>query len=108
MSRVHLVLCLLAVARALAVLATNHSCKDIQIPVNVSVPRYVFNTTIENDWDVASLTFNLTRRDSATSAVLVSGSTSNPINSTYTIGATLCGNGSTTLVLTHGILESKL
>lgn len=99
---------LAAVAFALRMPVERHSCTEIQLPISVSVPRFIINATIEDDWDAAALTFNLTRRDSATAAVLVSGSTSSPVNSTYTVGATLCGTGSTILVLTHGIIESKL
>jgi hypothetical protein len=85
-----------------------NSCREIQIPVSVSVPRYIINATVEDDWDAASLTFNLTRRDSATDAILVAGSTSASVNSIYTVGGTICGTGQSMLVLTHGIIESKL
>lgn len=66
--------------------------------------------TVNDDWDAASLTFNLTRRDSGfpEDPLPIAGMTSGPVNSTYMIGATLCGTGGPTLVLTHGIIESKL
>ncbi|KAF2092483.1 alpha/beta-hydrolase [Rhizodiscina lignyota] len=90
---------------------TSHTsgCREVQIPVQVSVPRFILNTTIENDWDATALTLALTRRDSGTSSdpLPVAGSTSKAVKSSYTIGATLCGTGRTTLVLTHGIIESK-
>ncbi|PYH98271.1 alpha/beta-hydrolase [Aspergillus ellipticus CBS 707.79] len=86
------------------------ACQEIDIPITVAVPRFIINTTIDNDWDAAALIFNLTRRDSTTSAdpLPVAGSTSTAVESNYTVGATLCGTGETILVLTHGIIESKL
>jgi hypothetical protein len=30
------------------------------------------------------------------------------VENNFTVGATLCGTGETILVLTHGIIESKL
>lgn len=85
------------------------SCKEINIPITVSVPRFELDTKIESDWDAAALTLNLTRQDftTANDPLPVIGFTS-PIDSTYTVGATLCGTGGTLLVLTHGIIESKL
>lgn len=85
-------------------------CKDVDILVTVSTPRFIINATIENDWDVAALTFNLTRRDSGMAAdpLPINGTTPDPVKSTYMVGATLCGTGSSMLVLTHGIIESKL
>jgi hypothetical protein len=87
----------------------SHTCRDVNIPVHVSVTRFVLNATIKNNWDAAALTLNLTRRDSGTpeDPLPVAGVTSGPVNSSYQIGATLCGTGRTTLVLTHGIIESK-
>ncbi|PWY92642.1 alpha/beta-hydrolase [Aspergillus heteromorphus CBS 117.55] len=86
------------------------ACRDINIPVTVAAPRFLINTTIDNDWDAAALIFNLTRRDSDTSAdpLPIAGSTSTAVEGNYTVGATLCGTGETILVLTHGIIESKL
>ncbi|KAK7960685.1 alpha/beta-hydrolase [Apiospora saccharicola] len=84
-------------------------CQEIRIPITVEVPRFLISTSINNDWDAAALTFNLTRRDfgQASFPLPISG-TSAPVKSTYEVGATLCGTGATTLILTHGILESKL
>ncbi|EIW55294.1 alpha/beta-hydrolase, partial [Trametes versicolor FP-101664 SS1] len=89
---------------------TASSCREVTIPVTVSVPRFIINTTIANNWDAVALAFNLTERDVNTTAdpLPISGKTSGPVNSTYQIGATLCGSGGPTLVLTHGIIESKL
>ncbi|RAH68264.1 alpha/beta fold hydrolase [Aspergillus aculeatinus CBS 121060] len=85
------------------------ACRAVDIPITVQEPRFIINTTISNDWDAASLVFNLTRRDSGSSAdpIPISGSTASPVQSNYTIGGTLCGTGATILVLTHGIIESK-
>ncbi|PTB63670.1 alpha/beta-hydrolase [Trichoderma citrinoviride] len=85
-------------------------CRDVQIPITVSTPRFIVTASIQDDWDVAALTLNLTRRDSTMSAdpLPLAGQTSESVKSTYTVGATLCGNGGPTLVLTHGIIESKL
>jgi hypothetical protein len=84
-------------------------CKEVQIPVYVSVPRFIVNTTIEDDWDVVALASNLTQRDSGnvTDPLPIAGTTSGPVASSFEIGAELCGLGSTVLVLTHGIIESK-
>ncbi|KAK6852117.1 hypothetical protein PG995_012242 [Apiospora arundinis] len=107
--------CLTALAAALPsktdIIATQpDDCKEVTIPVTVEVPRFLISTEIRDDWDAAALTFNLTRRDfgQATFPLPITGTTSAPVKSTYEVGATLCGNGSTTLILTHGILESKL
>jgi hypothetical protein len=85
-------------------------CKNIDIPITVSVPRFILSNTIHDNWDAAALTFNLTSRDFTTSSdpLPIVGSTATAINSTYTIGATLCGTGGPVLILTHGIIESKL
>ncbi|RAH84237.1 alpha/beta-hydrolase [Aspergillus japonicus CBS 114.51] len=84
------------------------ACREVNIPITVNEPRFIINTTIKNDWDAASLVFNLTRHDSGSSndPIPISGTTS-PVKSNYTIGGTLCGTGETILVLTHGIIESK-
>lgn len=86
------------------------ACKDIEIPITVSAPRFIINATVEDNWDAAALTLNLTRRDSGMTAdpLPIAGATSTAEESTYTIGATLCGTGGPMLVLTHGIIESKL
>lgn len=72
--------------------------------------RFIINATIENNWDATSLTFNLTRRDSGTpdDPLPIAGETTSAVESTYNIGATICGTGGPMLVLTHGIIESKL
>ncbi|KAK9422272.1 putative Alpha/beta-hydrolase [Seiridium unicorne] len=108
MYRRSLALSLSAVAVVLGSPVKRNPCAEVQIPISVSVPRFIINTTIQDNWDATAFTFNLTRRDSAIDAILVAGSTSSSINSTYTVGATLCGHGGPTLVLTHGIIESKL
>lgn len=89
---------------------SNALCRDVEIPVSISETRFVINTALQNDWDAVSLTFNLTRRDSGSPSnpLPIAGTTSEAIRSDFTIGALLCGNGGTVLVLTHGILESKL
>ncbi|RYC61694.1 hypothetical protein CHU98_g4513 [Xylaria longipes] len=86
------------------------ACRELQLPVSLSVPRFIIDTSVKDDWDAVSLTFNLTRRDSATLAdpLPISGMTPNAVESTYQIGATVCGTGGPTLILTHGIIESKL
>lgn len=88
----------------------HESCSGINIPVTVSEKRYVLDTTVENDWDVVSLTFNLTAQNfgQPDNPVPITGQTESAVTSNYSIGATICGTGSTLLVLTHGILESKL
>ncbi|EIW55290.1 alpha/beta-hydrolase [Trametes versicolor FP-101664 SS1] len=93
-----------------SVQTTASSCREVTIPVTVSVPRFIINTTIADDWDAVTLALNLTQRDVNTTAdpLPISGKTSGPVNSTYRIGATVCGSGGPTLILTHGIIESKL
>ncbi|KAH8646665.1 Alpha/Beta hydrolase protein [Xylariales sp. PMI_506] len=89
---------------------TASTCREIEIPITVSVERYIVNATINDNWDAASLTLNLTRQDSgkSTDALPLNGMTPGPVESTYTLGATLCGHGGPMLILTHGIIESKL
>ncbi|KAI1441331.1 alpha/beta-hydrolase [Annulohypoxylon stygium] len=89
---------------------TNSHCREIKIPVTVSVPRFIINATVNDDWDVVALTLNLTRRDftNYTDPLPVVGTTAAPVKSTFNVGATLCGTGGPLLVLTHGIIESKL
>ncbi|KAI1453931.1 alpha/beta-hydrolase [Annulohypoxylon moriforme] len=88
---------------------THSSCKEIKVPVTVNVPRFIVNATIKDDWDVVALMLNLTRRDftNPTDPLPVAGMTA-AVESTFTVGATLCGTGGPLLVLTHGIIESKL
>ncbi|KAJ4424192.1 hypothetical protein N0V82_001058 [Gnomoniopsis sp. IMI 355080] len=95
---------------ALELSSRHRSCSDIEIPVVVSERRYILNTTIEDNWDAVSLTFNLTARNYGTpeNPVPIIGQTDSPVIGNYSIGATLCGTGSTLLVLIHGIIESKL
>ncbi|KAI1850265.1 hypothetical protein JX266_004123 [Neoarthrinium moseri] len=85
-------------------------CREVQIPVTVSVPRFHITTSVHDNWDATALSFNLTRRDfgSAEFPLPISGATPGPVESNYTVGATVCGHGGPTLVLTHGIIESKL
>ncbi|KAI0204122.1 alpha/beta-hydrolase [Astrocystis sublimbata] len=86
------------------------TCREMQLPVSVSLPRFIINATVKDNWDAVSFTFNLTRRDSTSPAdpLPISGITPNAVNSTYQVGATVCGHGGPTLILTHGIIESKL
>ncbi|KAJ5307542.1 alpha/beta-hydrolase [Penicillium atrosanguineum] len=100
----------ISAAGSWALPSSRASCRELNIPIPVTVPRFIINATVENDWDVVDLVFNLTRRDLGTSAdplSLLNYVTADEEN-TYMIGATLCGTGETMLVLTHGILESKL
>lgn len=85
-------------------------CSQLKIPVSVFEERSILNITIQDDWNVASLTFNLTARDFGTSGnpLPIAGETAFAAESNYTVGATLCGTGGTMLVTTHGIIESKL
>lgn len=78
--------------------------------MTVSEKRYILDTTVEDDWDAVSLTFNLTARNfgQPENPVPITGQTESPVTSNYSVGATICGTGTTLLVLTHGILESKL
>ncbi|KAI0005735.1 alpha/beta-hydrolase [Xylariaceae sp. FL0662B] len=104
---------ILALSLATTVLALPQTlplgCREVRIPITVSVPRFIINATVNDDWDAASLTLNLTRRDFGfPTDPLPIASTSAPVESTYIIGATLCGSGGPTIVLTHGIIESKL
>ncbi|KAH7312543.1 Alpha/Beta hydrolase protein [Stachybotrys elegans] len=83
-------------------------CRNIVIPVTVTVPRYVVTSDIVDNWDVTSLVFNLTRRDAGypTDPLPVEDALTEPRQSTYEISAKFCGNSSSVLVLTHGIIES--
>lgn len=108
---------LVILAGAAAAVALPHSagkhggvCRELRIPVTVSVPRFHVAVNVENDWDAAALTLNLTRRDfgNVTDPLPIVGGLSAPVKSTYSIGATLCENGGPMLILTHGIIESKL
>ncbi|KAH9907761.1 alpha/beta-hydrolase [Xylariomycetidae sp. FL2044] len=101
---------LLALAAGLVLARAADPCRDIDIPITVSVPRLIVTTEIRDNWDAAALTFNLTSTDFGTPALPLplAGTTPGPVNSTYTVGATLCDTGGPMLVLTHGIIESKL
>lgn len=83
-------------------------CRNIVIPITVSVPRYVVTSEIVDNWDVTSLVFNLTRRDIGypSDPLPVEDTLTEPRQSTYDISATFCGNSSAIIVLTHGIIES--
>ncbi|KAI1653459.1 alpha/beta-hydrolase [Daldinia decipiens] len=85
-------------------------CRELSIPITVSVPRFIVNATVNDNWDAIALTLAFTRRDfsESTDPLPISGQTSGPVESKFNVGATLCGRGGPTLVLTHGILESKL
>ncbi|KAF3765770.1 alpha/beta-hydrolase [Cryphonectria parasitica EP155] len=107
----------LALAASITALPTSeiratedNQCSNIQIPVTVSEKRSILNITIQDDWDAAALTFNLTARDFGTpdDPLPIVGETSSAVGGNYTVAATLCGTGSTMLVVTHGIIESKL
>lgn len=85
-------------------------CSDHDIPVTISEQRYIIDTIVEDNFDAVAFTFNLTNRDfgKADDPVPIVDETDSPVTNNYTIGATLCGTGSKLLVLTHGIIESKL
>lgn len=86
------------------------NCRELQISVPVNVLRYNINVEVKDDWDAAAVTSNLTRRDAGkvTFPLPITGMTDGPVASDFKVGATFCGNGSTVLILTHGIIESKL
>lgn len=115
-TRMQILTLTLALAASATVLTASESrgkgsqCSPIQIPVTVSEKRYILNTSIKDDWDAASLTFNLTARDFSKpdDPLPIAGETAFSVGSNYTVGATLCGTGGTILVTTHGIIESKL
>ncbi|KAF2108926.1 Alpha/Beta hydrolase protein [Lophiotrema nucula] len=101
---------LLTAVGAISAYSSHSSCRDVQIPVTVSVPRFIINTTVEDNWDAVALSFNLTRRDSGQSSdpLPIVGKTSQSVRSEYKVGVTLCGDERRpVLVLTHGIIESK-
>ncbi|RAK95935.1 alpha/beta fold hydrolase, partial [Aspergillus ibericus CBS 121593] len=88
-------------------------CDEVAIPVPVVAPRFIVNATVETNWDAVALTLNLTRRDSGTATdpwPIAGTTTTTAVASNFTIGATLCQGppGAPVLVLTHGIIESKL
>ncbi|KAI8963494.1 alpha/beta-hydrolase [Daldinia sp. FL1419] len=84
-------------------------CRELSIPVTVNVPRFLVNVTVNDNWDAIALALALTRRDFSekTDPLPITGSTTEPVESKFKIGATVCGRGGPTLILTHGILESK-
>ncbi|KAJ8115615.1 hypothetical protein ONZ43_g4630 [Nemania bipapillata] len=86
------------------------ACRELRLPISVSVPRFLVDVTVKDNWDAVSLSLNLTNRDFSmpTDPLPISGVTPDAVESTYTIGATVCGSGGPTLILTHGIIESKL
>lgn len=100
----------LAATASAAPYPTLASCKEVTIPVTVSVPRFIVTATVNDNWDVVALTLNLTRRDftNPTDPLPIAGTTAAPVESTFNVGATLCGTGGPMLILTHGIIESKL
>jgi pimeloyl-ACP methyl ester carboxylesterase len=85
-------------------------CSEIKIPVTISEKRSILDITINDNWDAAALTFNLTARDfgQPDNPLPIASQTASAVESNYTLGATLCGTGATMLVTTHGIIESKL
>jgi hypothetical protein len=38
-------------------------CREVNITVTVTAPRFILNTTVNDNWDAAALTLNLTSRD---------------------------------------------
>ncbi|KAI2635874.1 alpha/beta-hydrolase [Hypomontagnella submonticulosa] len=105
------VLALSLIATAVAhAYPTLPSCRDVTIPIAVNVHRYIIDATINDNWDAVALTLNLTRRDfgNSTDPLPIAGMTAEPVESKFDIGATLCGRGGPMLILTHGIIESKL
>ncbi|KAI1468229.1 uncharacterized protein F4812DRAFT_458661 [Daldinia caldariorum] len=106
----HVVSAFIFTAIASAIPLHLHSgCRDLSIPITVNVPRFIVNATVNDNWDAIALTLALTRRDLSenTDPLPIAGNTSVPVESKFKVGATLCGKGGPTLVLTHGILESK-
>ncbi len=76
------------------------------IPINVTVPYYDINLSIETNWDLADYIFNSTRKDSLQVFHPIGGS--HTVSTTYTIGATFCrpanpqNTSKTVLLLTNG------
>ena len=102
---------LLAPNPAAATAAPRHACKDFLIPINVTVPYYDINLSIETNWDLADYIFNSTRRDSFQVFHPIGGS--HTVSTTYTIGATFCtpakpqNTSETVLLLTHGSMTDR-
>ncbi len=102
---------LLAGTPAAATAAPRHACKDFLIPINVTVPYYDVNLSIDTNWDLADYIFNSTRRDSLQVFHPVGGT--HTVSTTYTIGATFCTPGSSqntsgiVLLLTHGSMTDR-
>lgn len=88
---------------------TEPSCTEVQIPLTISEKRFPINATIRDNWDAVALTSNLTNRDFNTpnDPLPIASGPENSITSNYTVAASLCGTGSTMIVTTHGIIESK-
>lgn len=79
---------LVAGARPLSgVIQASVNSRHIDILVSASVPRLQISTAIESDWGAAALTFNFTRRDagSLTAPLPISGATSAPVESNFTL-----------------------
>ncbi len=103
---------LLVVGSAVPVTAaTKPACKDFLIPVNVTVPFYDINISIDTNWDLVEYIFNSTRRDSQ--QVFHPVGSSHTETKTFTIGATFCTPGTrkssaeTVLLLTHGSMVDR-
>ena len=102
---------LLATKPAAATAAPRHACKDFFIPINVTVPYYDINLSIETNWDLADYLFNSTRKDSHQVFNPIGGS--HTVSTTYTIGATFCrpanpqNTSETVLLLTHGSMTDR-
>lgn len=88
---------------------TEASCTEIQIPLTISELRFPVNATIRDNWDAVALAFNLTSKDFNTpnDPLLIASGPDTNVTSNYTVAASLCGTGSTVIVTTHGIVESK-
>jgi hypothetical protein len=88
-----------------------HLCKDFRIPINVTVPYYELNLSIETNWDLVDYIFNSTRRDSR--EVFHPVGASHTATNAYTIGATFCTpktrqtSSETVLLLTHGSMVDR-
>ncbi|KAK4119018.1 alpha/beta-hydrolase [Parathielavia appendiculata] len=88
-----------------------HVCKDFHIAVNVTVPYYDVDLSIETHWDLVDYIFNSTRRDS--SEVFHPVGRNHTETTTSKIGATFCRprargkTSETVLLLTHGSMVDR-
>ncbi|PSR82874.1 Alpha/Beta hydrolase protein [Coniella lustricola] len=85
------------------------SCSEVRIPLTISESRFDINATVRDNWDAVSLTFNLTSRvfNTPDDPLPIAGGLGEKVTSNYTVAASLCGTGSTMIITTHGIIESR-